>query len=293
MVIGFLFLYLHHMKPTITYTQEQLTQLHAMLHEILAEIIRVCEKHRISYFMIGGSAIGVHFWQDIIPFDDDIDIGMMRPDYERFLSVAPQELDGRYFLQTQLSERHMPYYFAKVRRNGTRFVEEVTQQLDIHHGIFIDIIPFDKIPESPRWQRLQWKAANALYECLMASEIPSSPHYVHPVIDRWVVRLLPKRVIYRLLKGVSTCCNRFNKSTYNNVLIHADHIPAADLQHLQTAVFGQQSVTVPDHLESYLHYHYPKLKKHLTQEEIAQYAHGPVEISFGKEQGEAAPPLSF
>lgn len=270
------------MKSHITYTQEQLQQLHEVLLEILAEIVRICEKHHIPFFMIGGSAIGVHFWQGIIPFDDDIDIGMTRANYNRFLSVAPSELDSRFFLQTQKTERHMPYYFTKVRKNGTRYVEEVTRQLDIHHGIFVDIIPFDKIPDSSRWQQVQWKMVNALYECLMAVEIPHSADYRHPVIDRIVSRLLPKAVIYKLLVGVSSCLNRWSKQTYNNVMIHNDHIPAADIENLQPATFGGLTVYVPDHLEAYLHYHYPKLKKHLTEEEIALYAHGPIELSFGQ-----------
>ena len=70
------------------YKNDELAMLHKTLHEILAEVIRICNKHDIPYFMIGGSAIGAFFYNDIIPFDDDIDIGMTRENYERFLNLS-------------------------------------------------------------------------------------------------------------------------------------------------------------------------------------------------------------
>ena len=81
-----------------TYTKEELQQLHDTLYEILAEVSRVCEKLKIHFFLTGGSVIGAKFWQGIIAWDDDIDIGMKREDYEIFLREAPKILQKKYFL---------------------------------------------------------------------------------------------------------------------------------------------------------------------------------------------------
>ena len=81
-----------------TYTKEELQQLHDTLYEILAEISSVCEKLKIHFFLTGGSVIGAKFWQGIIAWDDDIDIGMKREDYEIFLREAPKILQKKYFL---------------------------------------------------------------------------------------------------------------------------------------------------------------------------------------------------
>ena len=129
---------------TKTYTSLELEKLHTVLYEILGEIARVCKQLDIPFFMIGGSAIGVYYWNGIIPFDDDIDIGMTRRNYERFLRMAPKILDKKFFLQSYESEPHTPFYFAKVRKNGTLFVEQNTKDLNIHQGIFVDIIPFEE-----------------------------------------------------------------------------------------------------------------------------------------------------
>ncbi len=81
-----------------TYTKEELQALHRELYDILRETIRVCEEHDIRYFLIGGTAIGALYDQAILPWDDDIDIGMTRDQYNRFLEVAPTALGEQYFL---------------------------------------------------------------------------------------------------------------------------------------------------------------------------------------------------
>ena len=127
----------------MNHTQEELERLHLCLYDILGEIRRVCDLLNIQFVMLGGSAIGVYYWNGIIPFDDDIDIGMKRDDFERFLKEAPQLLADNFFLQWCGSEKHYPLFFAKVRRNGTLFVEENFRDFDIHQGIYIDILPLD------------------------------------------------------------------------------------------------------------------------------------------------------
>ena len=107
------------------YTPEELTQLHQVLYEILEEIVRICDKHNIPYFVIGGTAIGALYDKAILPWDDDIDIGMKREDYNKFLQIASQELREPYFLSWIHTDPHSPYYFAKVKKNNTLFVEEM------------------------------------------------------------------------------------------------------------------------------------------------------------------------
>ena len=264
---------------TKTYTSLELEKLHTVLYEILGEIARVCKQLDIPFFMIGGSAIGVYYWNGIIPFDDDIDIGMTRRNYERFLRMAPKILDKKFFLQSYESEPHTPFYFAKVRKNGTLFVEQNTKDLNIHQGIFVDIIPFDKIPDNKFMERMHWKLANFIYEIISYKEQPSKDN-VHPKIDKLVSRCIPKNHLVRLLKFVQTLFNDSNKHDYNNVMIHNDHIPVEDLEKIQVAKFGNIEVFVPNNLEGYLHRHYPNLRKNLSEEEIRKYTHAPLELSF-------------
>ena len=127
--------------------------LHEHLMDTFSEFDRICRARDIPYYLVGGSLLGAVRHQGIIPWDDDVDIGLLRPDYERFLSIAADELDSRFFLQTFESDPGYFQCFAKIRVNGTRFVEVSSVNCDIHHGVFIDLFPIDSAPESPamRW----------------------------------------------------------------------------------------------------------------------------------------------
>lgn len=277
----------------MNYTAEELKRLHSCQYNILREIRRVCDLLNIKFVMLGGSAIGVYFWNGIIPFDDDIDIGMKRNDFELFLSKAPSLLSDKYFLQWSGSDRHYLFFFAKVRMNGSVFIEDYLQNLDIHHGIYIDIVPLDNIPDSPRARILQRKLANRAYDCFMAKEIwrykwfgkcqiakPMKSTWRHCLFVKIVSTLFSKKTIFSILHYLQTYYNDKPTQYCNTVPFYCDYILTRDLDNLQEAMFGEIKVWVPSHLEDYLHRHYPILKKYLSEEEQQQYSHRPIKLEF-------------
>lgn len=115
---------------------------------IADEVIRICNKYNISYVIIGGTLLGAVRHKGFIPWDDDFDIGMTRQEYERFLEVCPGELDKNiFFLQTADTEKNFAYCMAKVQLLGTEVIEDFSIGVDIHHGIFVDIFPYDNLPD--------------------------------------------------------------------------------------------------------------------------------------------------
>ena len=105
------------------YNQEELTLLHAELYDILSEVIRVCNKHNISYFAIGGTAIGALYDQAILPWDDDIDIAFTRENYEKFLEVADKEYPGKYKVLNAETDEN--YVLMTHRTNGSSAAAEI------------------------------------------------------------------------------------------------------------------------------------------------------------------------
>lgn len=275
------------------YTDDELHRLHETLYEILAEIIRVCDVLRIPYFIQGGTAIGAFFEQAILPWDDDIDIGMTRDNYERFLREAPAVMDReRYFLQWLGTDPHTPFYFAKMRRNGTVFLEHNYRHLPIHQGIYIDIFPFDKVPDSPRLQKAQRTLANFFNCCFMGKEVWQWKHcgrceIDHPtdrgfwpcLVQRLVQTPLSKRAVYRLLRWSQSMFNGLKHATfYNMVLMPKDHIAVAAIEHPEQRPFGPLTVWAPSDLETYLRRHYRNLRRVIPKEE--QQNHRPDQLSF-------------
>lgn len=114
--------------------------------EILKEFDAVCKKLGIGYFVCGGTMLGYVRHGGFIPWDDDIDIGMLRADYDRFLKEAGPHLSDRLFLQTRQSDPKIPYLFSKIRMNNTEYITEYNDGRDFHKGICMDLFPFDYIP---------------------------------------------------------------------------------------------------------------------------------------------------
>lgn len=127
------------------YNPELLQALHKVEISILKEIERVCEKNNISYFAYAGTLIGAVRHKGFIPWDDDIDLAMLRDDYEKFLKVAPKELQDGFSIDHASFNEYLPIYYIKVCKDGTLFSEDYMKDVQMHHGVFIDIFPFDKI----------------------------------------------------------------------------------------------------------------------------------------------------
>lgn len=123
-----------------------LGRLHAVLLEMALEFKRICEKHNLQYYLIGGTLLGAVRHQGFIPWDDDFDVGMPRPDYDKFIDICSSELDSRFYLHCIENDSKYWQRFAKIRKNGTEFNERSISKIDTHKGIFIDIFPIDNIP---------------------------------------------------------------------------------------------------------------------------------------------------
>ncbi len=277
------------------YDKKDLARLHGELLDIMAEIIRVCEVCGIPYFIQGGTAIGALFNKGIVPWDDDIDIGMTRTDYERFLQLAPQHLRPQYFLEWFGTERNTPFYFAKVKKNGTLFVEEMFRNMDIHHGIFVDIFPYDRIPDNKWLERLHRFRSRFWINCFIGKQIwlwrwcgrceidaPLPKSFVGCLAVRAVCSLLSRERIYAKMCRVLGAYNGRDCKRVNIVRMPKDQIPRADIENPVMMPFGGMTVRAPRNIESYLRHHYPNLRPELPEEE--QINHAPYRLSFGSEE---------
>ncbi len=112
--------------------------------ELLNEIDRICKKHNIKYQLFAGSLLGAVRHEGFIPWDDDIDICMLRNDYENFINLAKQELNNKYYLQLP-EEKNNIFSYAKLRKNNTEMIEKEIEHKNIHHGIFVDIFQMDNV----------------------------------------------------------------------------------------------------------------------------------------------------
>lgn len=122
-----------------------MTELQTKQLQMLLAFDDLCKRNKIKYFLGYGTALGAVRHKGFIPWDDDVDVIMLREDYNRICELKKEEFPAGLFLQTVYTDSEYPYPFAKLRDVNTTFVEKGYGKLNICHGIYIDIFPLDTI----------------------------------------------------------------------------------------------------------------------------------------------------
>lgn len=125
-----------------------MTKLQQIEFEMLKEVIRICDELHLRYYLVCGSALGAAKYSGFIPWDDDMDIGLLREDYNVFIAKAQSMLPKHLFLQNYKTDPKYPNIFSKIRNYDTTYIEKSVANLDINHGVYIDIFPLDGYPEN-------------------------------------------------------------------------------------------------------------------------------------------------
>lgn len=122
------------------YKECSLREAQTRMLEMLCEIDRICRKHNIKYWLDAGTLLGAIRHNGFIPWDDDIDIGMIRSDYINFKKIVENELSEKYFCQSPLTDKYSEAPWIKIRDNNSYIGEKESKS---HSGLFIDVLPYD------------------------------------------------------------------------------------------------------------------------------------------------------
>ena len=119
---------------------------HDRMLKIALEVKRICEENGFKYSLYGGSVIGAVRHNGFIPWDHDIDMCMPRKDFDKFMKHMKKNKNDKIFASLYTTEKRYPNNWAKVRLNGTVFLEkELAPLTELHKGVFIDLHPIDNI----------------------------------------------------------------------------------------------------------------------------------------------------
>ncbi len=171
-----------------------LRELQNCILEIMKYIDRLCRESGIAYFIMGGTALGAVRHGGFIPWDDDLDIFMTPAEYGRFRGAMQTDGSESYVLQEW---RTTPDYleYAKVRKNGTAFIEaQFAGRTDLHQGIYVDIMLLHKVPDNRFLQRLVY--VQSKYVTLYAlSQRGWKPKTGMQAAALRLLKLLPNRLL--------------------------------------------------------------------------------------------------
>lgn len=116
--------------------------------DLLAEIDRVCTKYGIKYQIFAGTLLGAIRHKGFIPWDDDIDVALTRPEFDKLCTVAAKEFKHPYFFQTALTDRKIYTPYARLRNSCTTGITSRRFVDGYNFGIFVDVLILDGVVEN-------------------------------------------------------------------------------------------------------------------------------------------------
>lgn len=276
--------------------EEALAQLKTVELSILDAISELCEKNGITWWLDGGTCLGALRHKGFIPWDDDIDIGMLRPDYDRFCELALTKLPAGFSLHTSRNTAGYSPMFAKAYKDGTRFENQESREAGSVMGIFVDVFPYDLLYEDPKLSAKQIRLA---YNAQRRSYLYHSKSIVVPhkgilgAAERAGCRILhaAERV---LTKNSDAYQDQFDRAipdssvgkVSNWCLTFAwpnmEPIPVDEILPASQAQFEGKRYPVPKLTEKYLTTMYGDWKAIPAPED--RHTHLPLLIDFGNEE---------
>ena len=130
-----------------------MTELQKTEFDLLKIFVSICEELNLTYYLVCGSALGAVKYKGFIPWDDDVDVALPRPDYEVFCSEAQKLMPENVFLQNYKTDAEYPNFFGKMRNSNTTYIEKSARNINMNHGVYIDLFPLDGRPQTSKEKR--------------------------------------------------------------------------------------------------------------------------------------------
>lgn len=193
------------------YDEETLKHLQKVQLMILKDFIEICEKNDLEYYAYGGTVLGAIRHEGFIPWDDDIDILMLREDYEKFLEIMDNSQSKKYEILNIDKNEDYHYMFSKLSLKGTKFRNSWCLKKSFNVGINIDIFVFDYIPSNDISFKILKRKIRILKKIGYILEIIQNDYYNSTL----------KKIIIYIIKAVFSLLNINNKTYtrfYNQIL---------------------------------------------------------------------------
>lgn len=238
----------------------------ATILDILKAFIKICEEHGLTYYCCAGTAIGAVRHHGIIPWDDDIDVIMPRPDYDRLLQIAKHTDFGNYELITPYDDETYPLYFSKLANKNTTLIED--RQIPCVIGLYVDIFPLDATDDDvEKAMRLKDKYTKIINRLNAVSTHNTFGEYMALLMDvkewgRFVIKTLAyfcRPALRRhLIRQMDRMSHLYDYETAKNVQVytgsygHREVFPKSWLGKGKEFRFEDTTVLLPENYDEYL-----------------------------------------
>ena len=273
----------------------KLRQLQLKCLEILDVVDRIGKEHNIKYSLCGGSVVGAHLYNSILPWDDDIDLMMTRENYNQFISIAEKELPKGYSIhnyQNSDLSTTLGFNYTKIFDDSTTLVQTNGKVM----GIFIDITVYDKVPKNilkhidfflykramaiNRGKLPGYSPKNILRNFLLDTIFSNRRRYLK--FAQRIIELIAKRSSHYTYRELFGCFYHINMIPYNpsvfenyssiefegrTVMIVRDYIEYLQTRYNRTDFREPEEMQVPTHYK-YVNFDLPYKEYHLNNNSV-------------------------
>jgi lipopolysaccharide cholinephosphotransferase len=206
-----------------------LTNLKNIQLSILKEVIDFCNRNNITYYAAYGTLLGAVRHKGYIPWDDDIDIMMPRPDYTKFVNSFHSE-DNLLKVATCFNYTNFPLLFAKVFDTRTKVVEAL--DIEFEMGVFIDVFPIDGLPSDIKLSNKHFNFLKLYHKFLALKWVPKYKK----------TRKMYKNIPIYLLKYIVTSfvSYRFIQKRINKLVLKFDYSKCEYVACTATCIYGKR-----------------------------------------------------
>lgn len=229
-----------------------LNELHEQLLDITKNIVNNCEENDIEYYMAWGSCLGAVRHNDIIPWDDDVDMYISYKDYKKLKDIYIKQND-RYFYQDIETDPVYFRFFSKIRKEGTTSMTVADKHMNMSWGICVDLFPlfeYDK-PKADKITLFKIFLITKLVYLSYCKEKKSTPvQKAGAFIYRIIGEKNRRKMFFRLMDSIE------RKGDYYMDLEDNDYKPVIMKKDLFSPCskkkFGDMEVRVPGNYDKYL-----------------------------------------
>lgn len=169
---------------------------------LLQTIDKICREHNLRYYIIAGTLLGAQRHKGFIPWDDDMDIALLRPDYDLLMAHADEWMPAPFNIVNNEKNPNYPKYFAKLEDTSTTLVERL--YLGYAGGIYMDIFPLDSVPDSTILRAWHFYRFNILrrMEYLSFRDPYKHGHGLNSVMIKIIQKLINRRWVQKKTQQV-------------------------------------------------------------------------------------------